>query len=206
MSFPLDAMALYVDLTADNSREFWAANKARYDVAVKAPMAEMVALLSDEFGPGKLYRPNRDVRFSADKSPYKTHQGASVLTAPACGWYLELNADEIAAGGGFYHAEPAALARFRAAIDDRRSGAALQEIMAGLIASGWQVGGDLVATAPRGYSKDHPRIELLRHKSLYVADEVDPGLDGVERVAARIAELWRTTRPLVEWCSRALTA
>ncbi len=204
MGFPLDAMAFYVDLTADNSREFWQANKPRYDASVKAPMSELVGLLSDEFGPAKLYRPNRDVRFSADKSPYKTHQGGSVMTAPACGWYLELNADEIAAGGGFYHAEAPALARYRAAVDDRRSGVAFQKIMDELIPSGWQVGGEQVATAPRGYARDHPRIELLRHKSLYVANEVDPSLVGVEQVAERVAQLWRTTRPLVEWCSKVL--
>lgn len=199
MTFPHEAMQFYAELRLDNSREFWQEHKPRYLAEVREPLAEVAALLSDEFGEAKLYRPNRDVRFSPDKSPYKTHQGAFVSTGPACGWYTEVNADEMSAGGGFYYAEGPALTRFRKAIDDPRGGARLQAILDELIADGWIVMGDLLATAPRGYPRDHERIELLRHKWLYVVNEVDPGLSGPAAVADEVARLWRATRPLVEW-------
>lgn len=67
---------------------------------MRDPFRAVVALLADEFGEAKLFRPNRDVRFSADKSPYKTHQGLFVQVAPACGFYCEVNSTEAIAVGG----------------------------------------------------------------------------------------------------------
>ena len=202
MQFPDDAMAFYRALEADNSREFWLANKKTYDSAVKAPMTEVAALLEDEFGEGKLFRPNRDVRFSADKSPYKTHQGLYVATGPACGFYVEVNAREAMAGAGFYQASPAGLAAYRAAVADE-PGALLERIVGALADDGWLIGGDELATAPRGFKRDHPRIELLRKKSLHAMREVEA--DGVAGFAKAVADIWRKASPLVDWVSARLT-
>lgn len=204
MSFPAEAMQFYAELRLDNSREFWTANKARYDAEVRGPIERIAAGLADEFGESKVYRPYRDLRFRKDKTPYKTHQGWHVRRAPACGWYAEVNADEFVAGGGFYHAEPEALAAVRAAIDNERRGEQLRAIIDELQATGWQVLGDRIKTAPRGYDKAHPRIELLRHRSLFVLHEIEPDVLGEDAVIARVAELWRETAELVAWQSEVL--
>lgn len=206
MAFPNEAMQFYFDLRADNSREFWAANKSRYEQYVRQPLTEMMAALTDEFGPAKIYRPYRDLRYSEDKTPYKTHQGAYVGTAPACGWYVEVNADEMTAGGGFYHADPKRLAAYREAVDNQRRGAELQQIIDDLVAAGWQVLGEQLRRPPRGYPADHERLDLLRHKSLYVIHEIDPNAGSISAVAEQVADCWRAARRLVGWTSDVLAS
>src|ERR1051325_11582899 len=76
--WPAEALEFYEGLEADNSRTYWLAHKDVYDKQVQAPMADLLADLAAEFGVGKIFRPNRDVRFSADKSPYKTAIGAQL--------------------------------------------------------------------------------------------------------------------------------
>ncbi|MBB1483021.1 DUF2461 domain-containing protein [Tessaracoccus sp. MC1865] len=201
-AFPLPAAEFYRELMFDNTRDFWLANKARYDNEVRGPLTRVVAALAEEFGEAKVYRPYKDVRFAKDKSPYKTHQGAYVAMAPACGFYVEVNAEEAFAGGGFYRAEPEALARFRAAIDDERSGGQLQAMVEGLERDGWLITGQTLATAPRGFTKAHPRIRLLRHRSLSAMREVTA--TGVEAFAEEVREIWRGSAPLVDWMAARL--
>ena len=74
--WPIEAVEFYEGLEADNSKVYWQEHKAVYDRFVKAPMEELLAELADEFGAGRLFRPYRDVRFSADKTPYKTNCAA----------------------------------------------------------------------------------------------------------------------------------
>lgn len=200
--FPDRAHEYYRDLEEDNSREFWLANRPRYERDVRDPLREVAALLADEFGEGRLFRPNRDVRFSADKAPYKTHQGAFVKVAPACGFYLEINAMEARAAGGFYDAAPDALARFRKAVADDETGPGLEGLMNSLAGDGWLTDGDTLKTAPRGYPRDHPRIGLLRYRTLSVECEIVA--DGVEAFAAEVREAWRGVTPLVDWCAARL--
>ncbi len=89
---PVAALDFYEDLEADNSKTWWAAHKETYDEVVRRPMASLTAALEDEFGAAKLFRPYRDVRFSKDKIPYKTHQGAFVGLAESCGYYVQIDA------------------------------------------------------------------------------------------------------------------
>lgn len=202
MSFsglPHASTDFYADLEQDNSREFWAAHKERYERDVRGPMTALVAELEAEFGPAKVYRPQRDVRFSADKSPYKTHQGGFVRVATRTGWYAEVSADGFRLGGGCYSLEPAALAAYREAVDGRR-GALLQRIVDQLGADGWEVGGASLKTAPRGFPRDHERIELLRRKALTAMRWIEDG-DVVTTPALvdAVRVRWREVRPLVEW-------
>lgn len=201
--FPESAFDFYDDLEIDNSKVYWEANKATYQSAVRAPMTALTDELAEEFGAAKIFRPHRDVRFSKDKTPYKTHQGAFVAKAPATGYYAELAAPGFRVGGGFYEASADRLAAFRAAIDHDRYGAELEKILARLRRAGWEIAGDRLKTSPRGWAKDHPRIELLRHKSLtamrsYGFDEAihTPAL--VDRVRAD----WRAVTPLIDWAAR----
>ena len=201
--FPEAALDFYDDLEVDNSKAFWEQHKQTYQSAVAAPMRELTDALADEFGEAKLFRPYRDVRFSKDKSPYKTHQGAYVAVAPATGYYVQIGAPGVMVGAGFYDASAERLAAMRTAIDDDRRGRELEQIVADLTATGWEVGGDRLKTAPRGWDPGHPRIELLRHKTFTVSHHY--GFDAVIHTPAlvdRVRDDWRTTAPLIDWLTR----
>lgn len=196
---PEAAFDFYEDLELDNSKTFWEKHKAVYEESVKTPMTALLAELEPEFGEAKLFRPYRDVRFAKDKTPYKTHQGAYVAAAPATGWYAELSAPGFRVGGGFYDATPLRLKAIRAAIDGP-PGIELKKLLTRLERGGWTVGGDILKTAPRGYDADHPRIELLKHKSLNVgkAYGFDPVIHTPD-LAQKVAKDWRLLTPLVDW-------
>ncbi|WP_375000718.1 DUF2461 domain-containing protein [Aeromicrobium sp. CTD01-1L150] len=203
--FPEAALDFYDDLELDNTKAFWQAHRTTYDEAVATPMQALVAALADEFGPAKIFRPYRDVRFSKDKTPYKTHQGAFVAAGPATGWYVQVGAPGVRVGAGFYRAEPGDLAAIREAIDDDRKGRRLQHLVSDLQERGWTVGGDQLKTAPRGYDANHPRIDLLRHRSLALSR--DHGFAPYVHTAdllEHVREDWRAARPLVQWVVRAI--
>jgi uncharacterized protein (TIGR02453 family) len=198
--FPEAALDFYDDLEVDNTKSFWQAHKAVYDEAVAAPMKALTADLEPEFGAAKIFRPYRDVRFAKDKSPYKTHQGAYVATGPSTGYYVQIGAAGVMVGVGYYEASSARLAVIRAAISDDAHGTQLEGILAELEASGWNVGGETLKTAPRGYDVEHPRIALLRHKSLTVGREYgfDPVIHSSDLVE-QVRTDWRTATPFLEW-------
>ena len=154
--FPVAALDFYDDLEMDNTKSFWAAHQETWKSAVRDPMRALTAALEPEFGEAKIFRPYRDVRFSKDKTPYKTHQGAYVATGPATGWYVEVSARGVRTGAGFYDASPQRLAAFRESVADDASGPALEAVVGGLRADGWEIGGDRLKTSPRGWPADHP--------------------------------------------------
>ena len=204
--FPVAALDFYDDLEVDNTRSFWEARKATYAEAVRAPMTALAAALEPEFAnyghSAKVFRPHRDVRFAKDKTPYKTHQGAFVAAGPGTGWYVEISAHGTRSGAGFYDASGPRLAAIRQAVAQDLHGPRLEKILARLADGGFEISGDQLKTSPRGYAVDHPRIELLRHKTLFAgrrygfdADDIGPGL------LDRVRDDWRSLRPLVEWVS-----
>lgn len=200
IGFPLAGLDFYEDLEADNSKAFWTAHKHIYDSAVREPMTALVAELEKDFGPAKIFRPYRDVRFSKDKTPYKNHQGAVAHVAPGAGWYVQIGAPGLFVAGGLYSASPEQLSRLRSTIDDEVRGPELEGILAALTAAGYTVGGDRLKTRPKGYPPDHPRIDLLRHKSLVVSREFGaPSWLETPRAAKHIRGSWETMRPIVEW-------
>ena len=197
---PADAFDFYDELRAENTRTWWQANTARYAASVREPLEALLDALEDEFGPAKLYRANRDVRFSADKSPYKDHQGALATTVPGMGFYLQVNRDGLMTGGGFYPTGPDQLPRLRAAIDAPRSGQELQRVVDDLTGDGFELGGDQVATRPRGVPADHPRLDLMRFKNLIAKREHGaPGWASTPEVVDHVRADWRSVRPLVDW-------
>lgn len=202
--FPVAALDFYDDLELDNTRSFWTAHKAVYEEAVRAPMVALTRGLEAEFGPAKVFRPYRDVRYGKDNTPYKDHQGAFVSAGPATGWYVEVGAPGVRVGAGFYAASPEQLAAIRDAIDADATGAELERIVAALERRGWTRGGSQLKTAPRGWSVDHPRIDLLRHRSLTMGRSY--GFADLIHSPALLAEVrkdWRAARPLIEWLVRA---
>jgi uncharacterized protein (TIGR02453 family) len=200
--FGADACRFYEELAEDNSREWFAANRARYEAEVRAPLEYLLDDLADEFGEGKVFRPHRDVRFSKDKSPYKTNAAAVIgADASAHSLYVQISAEGLMIGGGAYHLAGEPLDRLRDAIDDDRTGGELEEIVADLRAAGAQTGAhEQLKTAPRGYPKDHPRIDLLRNKGIIGWWEHPPRrwLQTSE-ARNRLADGWRRLGPLNAW-------
>ncbi|MGI9085718.1 MAG: DUF2461 domain-containing protein [Aeromicrobium sp.] len=198
--FPEAALDFYDDLELDNTKSFWEAHRSTYDEAVADPMKALAGALEPEFGTAKVFRPYRDVRFAKDKTPYKTHQGAFVAKGPSTGYYVQVGAGGVLVGVGFYEASAERLAAVRAAIDDDGHGADLEAVLGDLTDAGWQLGGDQLKTAPRGYDVDHPRIALLRHKSMRLHKEL--GFAPVIHTAGLVDHVgadWREATPFVDW-------
>lgn len=203
VGFSVAAADFYEDLENQNDRAFWAAHKDDYDSLVRRPMLALTAALADEFGTAKVFRPYRDVRFSKDKTPYKTHQGAFVATSPATGYYVQIDASGLRVGAGWYDANAERKHRFRTAVDDSRKGAELQRLLKKLTSHGFELGGDRVKTQPRGWPPDHPRIDLLRHNTLTLMRWYGtPDWMSTPGLAARVADDWRALTPLLDWHAR----
>ncbi len=194
--WPEAALDFYDGLEIDNSRSYWLAHKAVYLDSVLGPMTELTDELAGKFGEVKIFRPNRDVRFSADKSPYKTAIGALIGSG-----YVQFSAGGLAAGNGMYQLAPDQLARYRQAVAEDLTGHELERVIAGITSSGISVQGrETLKTAPRGYVADHPRIGLLRHKGL-VAWLEWPIETWLSTPAAKdkVADFLATTQPLADW-------
>jgi uncharacterized protein (TIGR02453 family) len=163
-------------------------------------MDELLADLSTEFGEPKVFRPYRDVRFSADKSPYKTNIAATL----AAGGYLSLSAEGLGVGTGMYVMAPDQLDRYRRAVADDATGIELEEIVTALTRGGIEVTGhEQLKTAPRGYPKDHPRIDLLRAKGLIAWKQwpVAAWL-GTAKAKDRVVEFLHVSQPLNQWLDK----
>jgi len=185
----------YDGLEADNSKPYWTDHRAVYEEHVRAPMAALLAELEPEFGPGKIFRPYRDVRFSPDKTPYKTHCGATVG-----GYYVQAGADGIMIAGGYYQMAGDQISRYRVAVDEQRRGEDLRRRLDAIGEAGLTRAGDLLATRPRGVDPGHPRLELLRHRSLYAWRRC-PGEELLlsPKLVDEVAGSWRSIAPLIEW-------
>ena len=195
--WPAEAIEFYEGLEADNTRAYWQDHKKEYEEFVRAPMLELLAELADEFGEGKIFRPFRDVRFSKDKAPYKTAIGATLER----GGYVQFSAHGLAAGSGYYVMMPDQLEQYRRAVDDDKSGEELVGIVDALRKAKIDVSAhDMLKTAPKGYPKDHPRIDLLRHKGLIAWKQWPVAAwMGTVKAKQRVIDFLVTARPLNQW-------
>lgn len=194
--WPAEALEFYEGLEADNSKSYWQENRHVYDELVRSPMEALLEELAPDWGDWKLFRPYRDIRFSPDKSPYKTHIGATMGDG-----YVQLSADGLAAGCGIYEMARDQLERYRAAVSDERTGPDLVDRVAAVRSAGIDVTArEVLKTAPRGYPKEHPRIELLRHKGLITWQQWPAAAwMGTPKAKDRIAEFLHRSRPISEW-------
>ena len=194
--FPTEAIDFFQDLAVHNNREWFQAHKDVYERTCREPMEDLVAELGPEFVASKISRVNRDVRFSNDKSPYRTYIAAGVG-----GNYISLSTEGLYVGAGIYKPEPAALQRFRAAIASDRSGRELHTVVTSLRRKGYHVDThETLATTPRGYSADHPRIDLLRMKDIFAGRTFAPELWLSTRNALqRIRRVMTDVKPLSDW-------
>jgi uncharacterized protein (TIGR02453 family) len=202
--FPPEAVAFYHRLEADNSRSFWQANKAEYERVIRDPIRALVAELEPEFGPFHTFRPYNDVRFSKTKVPYKTHTGSIGEADGGTMYYFQLSGTGLMTGAGYYAMAADQLTKFRAATADDTTGAELVELAAPLVRAGYRLTAiDELKTAPRGYPKDHPRIDFLRRKGLVVMRDHPPAAWlHTASAKGRIVKDWRAAAPLCRWLDR----
>ncbi|HWC39197.1 MAG TPA: DUF2461 domain-containing protein [Acidimicrobiales bacterium] len=195
--WPAEAIEFYEGLEADNSKSYWQAHKPEYDELVLRPMQQLLAELAPEFGEGRVFRPYRDIRFSPDKSPYKTNIAATLGTVG----YIQLSADGLGVGSGMYQPDADQLDRYRQAVVDERSGQQLAKIVRAAAKRGIEVTAhETLKTAPRGYPKDHPRVELLRHKGLVAWRHWPVGAWlGTSQAKKRVVDFLHASAPLRDW-------
>ncbi len=190
-------------LEADNSKSYFTAHREFFEESIRDQMVALLAELSGTFGGEvKLFRQNRDLRFSPDKSPYKTNtygilRGSEL--APQ-GLYASISADGLVAGSGYHVMARDQLERYRDAVADDARGAELQIAVGEVVGSGLELWGESLRTAPRGYPKDHERIELLRRRSLALGARMKAGR-GIDRESGLrfVADTWRGARPVTAW-------
>jgi len=194
-----DFQGFFLGLQMNNTKAYFEAQRRKYEQEVKAPMLDLLADLEPEFGPAKLSRPNRDIRFSADKSPYKTN----IYADARGGGYVSLDAKGLVAAGGRYMVEPPQLARYRVAVAADKSGKELAAIVTSMRRRGYEIGGQELKRVPPPYPQDHPRGDLLRHKRLvyWKRWDVEPWI-ATTQVREKVAKAWRDGADLNSWLAR----
>jgi uncharacterized protein (TIGR02453 family) len=202
--WPEAAIAFYAGLEVDNSKAYWTARRPIYDECVKAPFEELSAIVEKEFGPLRLFRPNRDIRFSKDKTPYKTAAAAVTESQGGTAYYVQISATGLYAGSGYYHLQTDQLQRFRDAVADKRSGPKLATEVDALRQKRYEVDArESLKRAPRGFDPDHPRVDLLRMKGVHAGRTFgDPRWLHTAGAAERIVGAWRDAAPVNRWLDR----
>jgi uncharacterized protein (TIGR02453 family) len=193
----------FAGLERDNSRAYFTATRDRYETEVRGALDAMLSELREEFGGEvRVFRQQRDVRFSPDKSPYKTRTYGVLQGCPgaAAGYYAQISSRGLYAGTGYHQLARDQLDRFRDAVADDRAGPMLARAVAAAEDAGLEIAGETLRTAPRGYPRDHPRIELLRRKAL-IGGAALARAGGIDREAAlaHVAGAWRAAAPLNAW-------
>jgi uncharacterized protein (TIGR02453 family) len=201
--FPDEGLVFYEGLEADNSKTYWTEHKADYEAHVRRPFTALLAELAPGFGAPKLFRPYRDVRFSNDKTPYKTHQGAVVTSDQGVlgAWYVQVSAEGLMVAGGVWRLESDQVARYRRAVADDVQGPRLLELVRRLTDAGHEIGGDRLTRVPKGFEvEDAERVDLLRHRSLHALRRWEPA-DWLHTREAldRVSTAWRDFTPLNRW-------
>ena len=188
-----EVFAWFEGLERDNSKAYFTATRDFYEEEVRGGLE---ALLDELGGDVKVFRQQRDLRFSPDKTPYKTR-----TYGIAGRLYVAIDASGLYAGTGYYRLERDQLERYRDAVADDATGPALVHAVAGAEAAGLEVVGEQLKTAPRGFPRDHPRIELLRRKQLIAGGRLAAIDDGIahERALAHARAIWKGAAPIVGW-------
>jgi uncharacterized protein (TIGR02453 family) len=204
--FGTEVQKWFEGLEADNSKEYFAARRDFFEESIRDQMEALLSELQDEFGgETKMFRQHRDIRFSPDKSPYKTNTyGVLYATAIASeGLYASISATGLVAGSGYYLMARDQLERYREGVDDDKLGPEFENLVAQARQAGLELWGESLATAPRGYPKDHERIELLRRKNLTLGRRLKFGR-GISPSAGLqfVAKTWRAAAPVTGWLDK----
>lgn len=209
--------AFFRDLKAHNDRAWFLAQRDRYAAEVEAPMQRFITALAPEMAAisrsivvdparsgGSMYRIYRDTRFSADKTPYKTHVAAhfahkarkSVPSVP--GFYLHLEPGDCLGGGGIYHPDSPTLTRIRLAIvENGRAWAAVKK-------TGLTIEGDRLTRAPAGFDPAHKYLQDLKQKDFYAITTFTQKDVCAADFLDRYVDACRQAAPLVAFVARAM--
>lgn len=206
--FPRELFTFLEGLEEDNSKSYWDDHKEIWEASVQEPVQALMAELEPEFGPLRTFRPNRDVRFSKDKSPYKTWVGVTTSdkAVGGIGCFLRVEASGMRLASGSMVMAPDQLERYREGIADDASGKEFEKLVKKLAGKDLPVGHgrqDPLKRIPAGYDKEHPREEMLRWKGAVVVKEFKhaawmhkPG------VIDKVREVWAGSAPLLEWIDK----
>ncbi|HET7465840.1 MAG TPA: DUF2461 domain-containing protein [Candidatus Dormibacteraeota bacterium] len=202
--WPEDFQRFFIGLQLDNSKKYFEAHRGLYEESVKAPMVALLESLEKDYGEGKVFRINRDIRFSKDKSPYKTNIAATVGMGHK-GGYLSLDARGLTVATGRYEMSPEELAMYRKKAAADASGGQLDAIVKKLVKSGYELGGEELKRVPAPWPQDHPRADLLRRKSLYIWKNfgLQPWL-GSAAARRQVVKVWTDAQPLNDWFNKNL--
>ncbi|HEY1276569.1 MAG TPA: DUF2461 domain-containing protein [Thermoleophilaceae bacterium] len=196
--WPPEALEFLRDLEDNNDRDWFRANRSRYDSYVVEPARELAEKLS-HLGRPRFFRPYNDTRFHM-RPPIKEQLGVAIGFEKAGGYYFELSLDGLLVGAGMYHPASDQLDRFRRAIDDGRRAATFERAVATARKARLELVEPELTRAPRGYPADHPRIDRLRLKrmTLFRRHELGPWL---HRPACdkRVRDELDAARPFVAW-------
>jgi uncharacterized protein (TIGR02453 family) len=200
--WPEEFQRFFIGLELDNSKRYFDANRETYETAVKAPMVALIDSLAGDYGEGKVFRANRDIRFSNDKSPYKTNIAATA-GMNGHGGYISLDARGLTVAAGRYELTAPQLAKYRKRVAADSTGAQLAAIVAKLEKAGYGIGGEALKRVPAGLPQDHPRARLLRHKILYIYKNfgLQPWL-GSSAARKHIVKVWTDATTLNDWLKR----
>ena len=192
--FPREAFSFWKGLERHNNREWFQAHRAQYEQAVRRPMQLLIDELAPLYGPGKLSRINKDMRFQKEK-PYKDY-----LATGLAGSYISFSKDGLWVGTGIYKPEPAALRQLREAIAGDTSGRALTRIIGSLERKGFEVDTHArLERPPRGYDATHPRADLLRMKDIYVGKSFGAAEVAAPSVLRSVAKAINELEPFRAW-------
>lgn len=212
------SLSFISDLKKNNHKEWFHANRPRYDEA-RGEFLTFVDTLINEiqaFDPsvgsidakGAIFRINRDIRFSKDKSPYKTNFGAFIVPGGKksgnAGYYFHLDPEGSFAGGGVYHPMPDILKKIRNEIYGNPE--EFSEIINGKEFNNYfgDMYDDRLKTPPKGYPKDFEYIDLLKYKSYIVSKSFDTGTVTGDNLVAEVVKAFRLMYPLVKFINFSL--
>jgi uncharacterized protein (TIGR02453 family) len=221
--FDRDAIQFFHELGHEMNRDWFEANKDRYKERWVLPMTALLEQVSSaiasaykprKVGAPKLFRIHRDVRFSKDKTPYKTHASGMLplhakrpIDGGATALYLHLGADEEYVGAGIYFFDDKQLPRWRKLVAAPKTGAELVKLVGKLRKAGYTVGGhEDYKKVPKGFAPDHPRAEYLKMRGLTVGfPEIPRGLVHKPAFAQWLIKHAKASAPLVAWMSKNLS-
>jgi uncharacterized protein (TIGR02453 family) len=213
--FPPETLEFLADLSEHNTKPWFDANRGRYERSYLAPAKAFVEAIGpalDEVVPGivaeprvngSIFRVNRDIRFSKDKTLYKDHLDfwfwQADRKAAVSGLFLRIAPVGVTVGAGAHGFDRTRLAAYRAAVADEAAGADLLATVGGIEDGGHEVGGETYARTPRGFDADEDRARLLRHSALYAHAELPASLATDTQLTTMLLRRWRDFAPLHDW-------
>jgi len=200
-----ECFTFFSELEKNNSKEYWVANKATWDNCVRTPMKALLAELDAEFPSLRMFRPNRDLRFAKDNSPYKLWAGATSDTRAVggTGYYLRVDASGLTVGCGAMLLAREQLQRFRASLDHDAGGRRFEDLTTELSAKALPVTSGAeppLKRTPPGFPGDHPRANYLRWKgAVVITEHKKEDWLHTPHVLDRVRGTWHGAQPLNEW-------